>query len=327
LRTASRVPIERLSVVVRGEDDAARVRALLRERFAPDAGELHPLAGGEFSRAFAFTVDGRDYVVRVSTFPHAAEAFAKDDYAWRNFASPALPIPRVVAIGQYADGHFAISERVAGRRLAELSADARRSLLPAALDTLDAIARADLGGSRGYGGWDADGQGQSASWQEFLFDVIENRSEGFYRDWHSLFDSSFLEREVYERIYRRMRDLAVHCPADRALLHCDYHFDNVLTDGQRVTGVIDWGNACYGDRLFDVAWVGWVFLKDYGLDAATPLRERHGATPRFAERMACYLCRIGLDDMRFFARTGRRAQYEWTRDRMLALVAGDGGPA
>jgi hygromycin-B 4-O-kinase len=301
----------------------AGVRALLREHVGSEVAGLHRLAGGEFSRAFAFQIDGRAYVVRVSAFPHAAEAFAKDAYAGRHFASPALPIPRVVALGRTADEHFAISERAPGRRLAELAPESRRALLPTTLDTFDAIARVDLGDSVGYGGFDADGRGRAASWPGFLAQVMENQSEGFYRDWHGLFESSFLERGVYERVYRRMLELAADCLADRSLLHCDYHFDNVLTDGERIIGVIDWGNAAYGDFLYDVAWVGWVFEKDGGLDARTLLRQRHGRAPRFAERVACYECHIGLDDMRFFARTGRRAQYEWTRDRLLALVTGD----
>jgi hygromycin-B 4-O-kinase len=298
----------------------AAVRALLRAQLGRPVADLHPLAGGEFSRAFAFAVDGRDYVVRVSSFAHAEEAFAKDEYAWRHFASPALPIPRVVATGAADGGHFAISERVAGRRLAELTPSERRALLPATLDTFDAIALADVSGSGGYGAWDATGQGHSASWHDFLADVIENRSEGFYRDWHALFHRSFLERAVYERVYRRMMALAADLPPDRALIHSDYHFDNVLTDGQRITGVIDWGNACYGDRLFDVAWLAWYFVQQGDPEAAALLRARHAHEPRFAERMACYECRVGLDDLRFFARTDRRAQYEWTRDRLLALL-------
>src|SRR5262249_10852686 len=161
-----------------------------------------------------------------------------------------------------------------------------QAVLSAALDTLDAIGQADLGASRGFGVWDADGQGQAASWREHLADVIENRTEGFYQDWHALFRSSFLERELYEALYRRMLELAACCPEERSLIHNDYHFDNVLTDGERITGVIDWGNACYGDRLYDAAWVAWVFFKDGNIDAATPLRERHGALPNYAERMA-----------------------------------------
>ncbi len=37
------------------------------------------------------------------------------------------------------------------------------------------------------------------------------------------------------------------------VLHLDYHPLNVLTDGKRITGVIDWSNAAAGDPRFDFA--------------------------------------------------------------------------
>lgn len=314
-------------MVLRPDGDAAQVRALVRAHLTGAVTDVSPLAGGAFSRAFAVTVAGQAYVVRLSAFAHAAAAFAKDDYAGRRFASPALPIPRVIATGQAGADHFAISERVAGRRLAKVSAAVRRALLPATLDTFAAIARVDLGATRGYGPWDADGHGRFVHWHDFLAAAMDNHTEGFYQDWHGLFGASFLERQVYQVIYRHMLRLAASCPADRALLHCDYHSDNVLTDGRRITGVIDWGNACYGDPLYDVAWLGWWFVKEGDSEAATRLRRRHGNAPHFAERIACYECHLGLDDLRFYAKTGRREQYDWTRDRLLALVAGNAGQA
>jgi aminoglycoside phosphotransferase (APT) family kinase protein len=38
-----------------------------------------------------------------------------------------------------------------------------------------------------------------------------------------------------------------------ALLHLDYHPRNVLTDGKRITGVLDWTNAHAGDPRADAA--------------------------------------------------------------------------
>ncbi len=38
-----------------------------------------------------------------------------------------------------------------------------------------------------------------------------------------------------------------------ALLHLDYHLLNVMTDGRRVTGVLDWANARAGDPRADLA--------------------------------------------------------------------------
>lgn len=302
--------------------EIALIGELIRGQFGATAEGVTPLDGGAFSRAFACTAAGRAYVVRLNALEQAPEIFAKDAYAWRHFASAAVPIPRLIATGQRAGVHYAISERVAGRRLEELSSAARRALLPATLDLLAAIGRVDVRASRGYGPWDGAGTGAFASWRAFLAEIIENRAEGFYRDWHALFRESFLEREVCERIYRHMLRLADACPEERALLHCDLHHDNLLTDGHRITGVIDWANACYGDPLYDVAWLGWWFDKYGYRDGATLLRARHAAAPRFAERIACYECHFGLDDLRFYAKLGQREQYVWTRDRLLAKIAG-----
>lgn len=309
------------------EGVAARVRALLREHVAGEVGEVRPLAGGVFSRAFACTAGGRDYVVRLNSAAHAAEGFAKDAYAWRHFAAPALPIPRAIATGATADGHFAISERAAGHTLEDRTPAARRALLPATLDTLDAIGRADVGASRGYGAWGGDGHGQSARWRDFLAAIVEDEDTGYYRGWHALFRDSFLEREVYETVYRWMLRLTEYCPEDRALIHNDYQFENILADGGRITGVIDWANALYGDPLYDVARLGWWSARPgwWHDDGAALLRARYGTAPRFIERVACYECHLGLDDLRFYAKTGRRAEYTWARDRLLALVAGATG--
>jgi hygromycin-B 4-O-kinase len=311
---------ERGEPTTSGQDETAvRVQTLLRVQFDGTVEALESLAGGEFSRAFAFVAGGQSYVVRYSPHPHAVEAFAKDDYAWRHFASPALPIPHIVAVGQVEDGAFAIAERIAGRRVEELSPTERAALTSSLLDTVAAIAGADVGESRGYGRWDGAGNGEAPTWRGYLAAVIDNKDEGYYRDWHVLFRDSFLEREVYEAVYRRMLQFAAHCPEERALIHGDLHFDNILTDGDRVTGVIDWGNAGYGDPLYDVAWLGrWNTYSRGSILDPSLLRARYGALPNYAARIACYECFLGLDDLRFYAKTNRRAEYQAMRDWLIA---------
>lgn len=316
-------------MAVERADDVTRACNVLREQFARafEVASVQRLAGGLFSRAYAFSSGGRDYVLRINTAAHADESLAKDEYAGRHFSSPELPIPRVIARGRTDDGFFAISEQAPGRTLAEHTSNERRALLPSLLDTLDAIGRADTRASCGYGHWGSDGNGRSASWRDFLASVIDEETNGFLRGWHALFHESFLEREVYNIVYRHMLRLTEVCPEERALIHNDYWFENILADGPRVTGVIDWANALYGDPLYDVArlswgsgWAGWWFD-----DGAALLRERYGAATRYAERIACYECHIALDDLRFYARTGKQAEYTWARDRLLARVNDDAG--
>ncbi len=49
------------------------------------------------------------------------------------------------------------------------------------------------------------------------------------------------------------RGAAEFSDAPPAFLHLDYHPQNVLVKGMRVTGVIDWAHAALGDRHFDAA--------------------------------------------------------------------------
>ena len=48
----------------------------------------------------------------------------------------------------------------------------------------------------------------------------------------------------------RLRETA---PREDPLVHLDYHPLNVMTDGERVTGVLDWTNARAGDPRADYA--------------------------------------------------------------------------
>lgn len=52
-----------------------------------------------------------------------------------------------------------------------------------------------------------------------------------------------------DALRRRLRTLAT----PDVLLHLDYHPRNVMTDGERITGVLDWSNALPGDRRADLA--------------------------------------------------------------------------
>lgn len=51
-----------------------------------------------------------------------------------------------------------------------------------------------------------------------------------------------------------LHDRLRHMSSEKDILvHLDYHLRNVLTDGRRITGVIDWTNARAGDPRADVA--------------------------------------------------------------------------
>jgi hygromycin-B 4-O-kinase len=310
-------------VDTRHHDNVDTIRRFARDHLGADAEDIQPLTGGFFSNAFAFSAAGNAYIIRLNAEVHAVESFAKDDYAWRHFASPSLPIPRIVATGTRENTAWAISERMAGRTLNDCTPAVRRAVLPALLDTLDAIGQVDVSRSDGYGDWDGTGRGRFASWIDFLASAIDNHPDGFYTNWHEYFETSFLERDLYGAVYRQMLQLAEQIPDQRALVHNDYQLENVLTDGQQITGVIDWANALYGDPLYDVAWLRWQSANPgwWYDDGTAILDTRYGGLPGYAERIACYQCHIGLDHLRFYTRTDNRAMYDTTRTWLLARLA------
>ena len=75
-------------------------------------------------------------------------------------------------------------------------------------------------------------------------------------------------------------------PASReCFIHRDYHPANVLWSGGRVSGVVDWVNACRGAAGIDVAWCRHNLARMYGVGAADKFLGAYQrlAGPRFAD--------------------------------------------
>lgn len=62
---------------------------------------------------------------------------------------------------------------------------------------------------------------------------------------------SHLDLVELRAVGRAVPDVGI--PGSSTLLHLDFHPFNVLDDGSRVTGIVDWANASVGDRRFDIA--------------------------------------------------------------------------
>ena len=114
----------------------------------------------------------------------------------------------------------------------------------------------------------------------------------------------------------------------RALYHADLMNRNVLAGDIAITGVLDWGCACYGDHLYDLAWFDFWAPWHPNLDIAylrSELEHRWraaGYTPRnlAARLQACYL-HIGLDHLAYNAWLEDWPTLSATAERMRKLVA------
>jgi hygromycin-B 4-O-kinase len=285
--------------------------------------DVTPTGAGAWSRAYAFSHDGRAYVIR---FGALREDFERDRIA-AAFSSAALPVPRVVAIGEAFGGYYCITERAYGEFLDQADGVQMRRILPALFATLDAARAVDLSGSTGYGTVDCDGNGVYSSWQSLLLDIALDPIGTRIHGWRERLRTSEYGLGAFEAAYACLESLAPRCPGDRHVIHSDLINRNVLIAGDRITAVFDWGCLMYGDFLYDIAWLtfwapwypAWRGI-DFEAEALRHARSIRLDLPDAAARLRCYEIHIGLAHFAYNAFLGRWSEYEWTAARTLAIV-------
>jgi hygromycin-B 4-O-kinase len=77
----------------------------------------------------------------------------------------------------------------------------------------------------------------------------------------SSFCQKTLDATALQTVMQSYLELTKHCP-EKKLTHGDFSSNNVLINGQKITGILDWDCALYGDLLFDMAgiffWSPWL---------------------------------------------------------------------
>lgn len=313
------------TAVAPGGVSQSQAEAFLIARFGPGVAEVAPIGQGEWSRAFAFRLGEAGYVARFGAF---GDDFAKDRLA-AGYASADLPIPAVIDVGEALGGYYAVSERAFGEYLDDLDGAGMRAAMPSLFAALDAAREVDLSGTTGFGAWGGDGTAPYRSWRDVLADVASDRSAERILGWRERLAASKVGLGPFDEALARLHDLLVHCPEERHLIHADLLHFNVLVDANRVTAVVDWGCAMYGDFLYDLAW--FVFWAPWypawaGIDFRREATRHFAAigldVPGLAERLRCYQIHIGLDSLKYNAFTQRWENLERVAGQTLELARG-----
>lgn len=142
---------------------------------------------------------------------------------------------------------YAVSGRVRGTALDDLSGEAVARTLPSLLRALDAA------GTSGYGIWTPDGRAPQASWPEALLAIGTETPR--VPGWRAALVDSGIGLGPVEAGLSALAALTPCLPDARRLIHGDLLSRNVLAGEAGITGVLDWGNALYGDPLYDAAWL------------------------------------------------------------------------
>ncbi len=246
------------------------------------------------------------------------------------YATEDLPIPRVLAIGRAFGGYYAVSTRVYGSPIDHLNAEHWQATIPSTVAMLEALRLADVSGTTGYGGWGGDGQATHTSWSSHLLAVNNDTPDRRNYGWRQRLSESSDGEDAFVWGYALLQQI-VDDATPRHLYHADLMNRNVLVQDDKISGVFDWGCACYGDHLYDLAWfefwAPWYPEKDIAaLRAALEQRWRQiGYAPpnKTARLQACYL-HIGLDHLAYNAWLGNWETLAATAAQMRRLVA-EGG--
>ncbi|MCI0438956.1 MAG: phosphotransferase, partial [Chloroflexi bacterium] len=289
------------------------IQSFLLEKSPGDAPTPQRLVEGEDSQAFTFARDGKGYVLRVN---RSAEGFWKDDHAHRRFNSSEIPIPQVFDIGQIDEHHaFCITELMPGVTVQDSDTATVGRMLGPTFETWQAISDVDISDTRGYGEFDSSGVAPFARWREYLVSILDTSRY----DWDGVRRNA--DGVLIDRLMREFQVLIEECPEERRLVHNDFGSNNILTDGERITAVLDWDCAAYGDPLMDVArhyfWSTWLYCVKVFADYC---EQRLCGLPGYRERIRCYQLRVGLDEIYYSVTAGEAKMLDWKQRRCREIL-------
>jgi aminoglycoside phosphotransferase (APT) family kinase protein len=167
-------------------------------------------------------------------------------------AEAGVPAPEIVAVGTNGAVEYLIQRAVAGGEVSPSDAAVLRSL-GAELVMLHQV--------RGDGFGLLSGA-LRPTWVELLMDQVGSLD--------GLVDAGLLPADQRERLVEAVAARTPE-PEGPVLLHGDLHPRHVYAAGGVLTGIIDWGDALYGDPLFDLA-----RFSIAGVDATSAVLDGYG---------------------------------------------------
>ena len=206
----------------------ARINSLHRTAFALEGRTRI----GESRAAYILSdADGAQFVLK---FGYGAETRTEHvQQITKRLRDVGYPAPRYIYVGVDAGVKYSVQAMIEGNPNPRINASIVKELI--AINRLQAGIGDDL----------------PAEWPSRVVDGVV---KGFER--YCVIDT--LRREPSTRaMLETLQELVVRHTGEISItsdiVHWDFNPGNVLVDGDRITGVIDWEGACAGDRGFDLA--------------------------------------------------------------------------
>ncbi len=285
----------------------------LFEKLNIEGKNIKEIGNGQIAKTYEFQVEEKRCFIQFNE-QNMSQGTINELIFAHDFKVNHIPLRKMIGHGDYLGFSYIITEKILGKAFDNLSKEEFLRSIVDMMNVLYRISETDINRFSGYGWLDEEGNGKSESWEDHLSFIYKEEPGFFYGNWFELFDTSFLERDRFELYYEKMKDQFRFLPDIRKLIHSGFCGGNILFDKSKVTGVLDWQDARYGDPLYDLAYmVFWMNDEDAArsLLEYTKAFKLDASKDNFDQRLKCYKYYIGLDCMRYSAKIGNKEFYDY----------------
>ena len=140
-----------------------------------------------------------------------------------------------------------------GRCANELTVEEFEKGYESFFDMIFEIASTDVSSVTGYGEFTEDNKAPYASLEEFIRETFNEDQEGYWHNWTKMFETTFLKKDYFDRIFAKAIQYAPFCEGQRFLANNNTFFVNMIVDDAGKTYCADWGRAGIMDFMMDFA--------------------------------------------------------------------------
>jgi aminoglycoside phosphotransferase (APT) family kinase protein len=272
--------------------------------------EKQRIIKGEANEVHAIKIDsGLEVIVRINRESEAESRFQSESWAIEQSAKADVPVPRVLLVEslQLEDKSLGISveERLPGVPLDELAKHTSVEELAEILQQAGALlSRVHSVKTEGFGEIDKHGRGEHASIAAIFSE--ESLSE---RVLLAAAQSASLDRNVLKRALRILCEFQKNCsPVSAHLLHGDFGPKHLLVESGKITGVIDFDNACGGDPVQEFANWQFFFENRYPIESLRKgYSDKSVFDSDFERRFFVWRLVIGLSSLSYYLAEGNQS--------------------
>ena len=314
-----------LEALHRGRETPAEViAAAVRTATGSEVATTTRIIAGEVNEVYDLTTQAGDAViVRISA--KLGNLLLKERWAIEAAGREGVPVPTVLYTETVAGDTSPLTISIQ-RKLTGVSLD-NRSPRPPDEDRRYLKQMVVAGGAlltkvhgvrtRGFGYTNASGEGANRTWREVFRRRIERPDACLEVARRRGLDEAIVER-AFEEIERHAAGVS---EVEPRLIHGDFGPKHIFVDGERITGIIDWGEARSDDRVEDFAWWNFWFRDEAPLAwLIEGYEDRSVFDSTFERRLYVVQLSLGLSCLEYYDGQGYEWGIEWAIGNLREML-------